>query len=258
MPQTMNALGIALTVFFGLLNLILYLRGRRRKRLTFTWDSTTLQTRKHPEITMQFKGKPVENLSRFRVAVWNSGNQEIRHIDLPSGTSPIIHLPSAKILSTAILDASVKLSFTPSGNNLISLDFGYPNPKDWGVLEMLCELDESKTFSPHFDARLIGALPAESRKFEKPRAVFGWVGPILSLGLLAAITVSSCIQLLPKRIHMLERPGLGIEIQQPLTTILLIILTIVAVVTFGAIIRGAFAALKASRLPRNAQAVFES
>lgn len=253
----MDTLSISLTVFFGLLSLVLYVRGRRRKRLTFTWDSTTLQTRKHPEITMQFKGMPIENLSRFRVAVWNSGNQEIRHADLPSETSPTIYLPSAKILSTARLDASVKLSFTPSGSNLISLGFEYLNPNDSAVLEILCELDVSKTFSPHFDAELIGGLHAESRKFEKPRALLGWVGPIASAGLMAAIGAISCLNLLQKEVHKVQG-GFDVKIGPALQILLLIILTGFCVFAFVGTIWAAYATRKSSRLPRNARAVFES
>lgn len=106
----MNALGLTLTIFFGLLSLvlslILYFRGRHRKCLRLTWDLATLQVRNHPEITILFKDKQVENLSRLRVLVWNNGNQEIRRSDIPTGGKPSLKLTGATIFSVMIPEAS--------------------------------------------------------------------------------------------------------------------------------------------------------
>jgi hypothetical protein len=55
----MSLIELALTVFSVLLSLFFYLRSRRRKRLTFTYDLAELQTRTHPEVTILFNGEQI-------------------------------------------------------------------------------------------------------------------------------------------------------------------------------------------------------
>lgn len=136
----MGLFSLTLTVFFGLLSivlsLILYVRSSRRKRLTFTYDLTGLHTRTHPEITILFKGNQIENLSRLRVVIWNSGNQEIRRSDIPVDGKPSIVMAGARILSVAVLNASPDTKCTASQNDdkALSVEFEFLNPGDCHIL----------------------------------------------------------------------------------------------------------------------------
>jgi hypothetical protein len=249
LQNQLNVLNLALTIFFGLLSLVLYLRGRPRKRVTFTWDAVTLQNRAHPGITMLFKGKPIENLFRFRVVVWNSGTQEIRRTDIPSGAKPCISL-FAKILSVAHLDASAKIDFAEVGNS-IEFNFEYLNPNDWVALEILLERDASQTFSPHFEARFIGGSPPDQRKYEKRRNFYqGWIAPAVVVLMLSGVVYAGAAAF-ANWLHSKGRAGYGASIFVYILALGLIVLTWFGMVSEIARV------YQAARLPDNARTVFE-
>jgi len=176
----MGLLSILLTAFFGLLSLFFYLRSRRRKRLTFTYDLAELQTRTHPEVTILFNGEQIENLSRLRVVVWNSGNQEIRQSDIPHNVAPSVKLNGGRILSVAVLDASAGTRFytTAHSDTLLSIHFSFLNSKDFAIVDVLYESTGPKPTSVEFAGRVIGGLPSESRHFEQPLEPMNWIAPI--------------------------------------------------------------------------------
>jgi hypothetical protein len=207
---------LGLTIFFGVLSVVLsvalYFRGRRRKCLTFTYELTQLYTRTHPEITILFRDKRIDNLSRLRVVVWNSGNQEIRQSDIPSDGSPSIELTGARVLSVAVLEASANTKCTASqrDNERVSVAFEFLNPKDYSTIDVLYESIGAKPPSIQFIARVIGGLSSKSRRFEQPLARIEWVAPIV-------FPSAWCIgayywaRALPKWIRILPPRGFSIE-----------------------------------------------
>jgi hypothetical protein len=212
--HNMSSPGIALTVFFGLLSLvlslILYSRAGRRKRLTFTYDLAQLHTRTHPEITIMFKGKQIENLSRLRVVLWNSGNQEIRRSDLPSGGNPEIVLNGARVLSVALTESSAETKCRASerGDNATSIDFEFLNPNDYATVDVLFETTGAKHASVQFVSRVIGGLQSESRTFQQPLWA-EWITP-LTLTLLWCIGACYWGRAIPNWAHTIPR---GIAVQ---------------------------------------------
>ena len=179
----MGSIGLALTIFFGLLSLVLslvlYFRGRHRKRLTFTYDLAELQTRTHPEVTIRFKDKQIENLSRLRVVIWNSGNQEIRRSDIPSERNPSIVLSGGRVLSVAMGNTSPGTGCAASerDDKTVSIDFEFLNSRDYAILDVLCERVDSKHLDILFVGRVIGGLPSESRQFMQPLKPMNWMAP---------------------------------------------------------------------------------
>jgi hypothetical protein len=252
----MGSLSLALTIFFGLLSIVLsvllYVRGRRRKRLTFTYDLVGLQTRAHPEITILFKGRQIENLSRLRVVIWNSGNLEVRRSDIPVAGPPSIILPGVRILSVGVLEASAetKCTATGDGEQTLSVDFEFLNPGDYAVLDVLYESVESKSPAVDFDARVIGGLPSEISRFEQPVKRIQWVSPI-GLALMWSVGAFYWVRAIPKWVHAVPA-GISIAPNALWTSFLLIFFFFGCCATFQEYLRR----YRRSRLPRTARNAF--
>lgn len=180
--MNLNVLNFVTGVFFFvctiILSIVLYQKSRYRKTLTFTYTSTSLYTRRHPDITIAFKGKQIENLSRLRVVMWNSGNQEIRKSDIPAGSEPSIRLTGAKLRSAAILETSPSIQCAIDDRDEQTLDivFQFLNPGDYAALEVLYE-SEDQTPKIEYTARIIGGT-SDSRRFLQPATRFSWVNPV--------------------------------------------------------------------------------
>src|SRR5947209_19974939 len=106
-PGAWTSVSFAATVLFGILSVFFFVRSRRNKRLRARWSAVELQTRRHPDIDISFRGKPVQNLSRVRFALWNAGSEAIRDTDLPDGTVPrIIFDGDTTVLSVDVRSSS--------------------------------------------------------------------------------------------------------------------------------------------------------
>lgn len=156
--NAMNTLSMVATLLFGALSIVLYFRGRRQKRLTFTFDQTTLITKAHPEIKITFRDRQVANLSRLRTVCWNSGNQEIRWVDIPDNSPPTVLFSGATVLSVAAVAATAGTGFVAKHENdhSVSTKFDFLNPGDCGFFEVLYESLPSEKFGVQFLARIIG------------------------------------------------------------------------------------------------------
>ncbi|MGO8789882.1 MAG: hypothetical protein ACLQVL_21185 [Terriglobia bacterium] len=163
----MNTLSMVATLLFGALSIVLYFRGRRQKRLTFTFDQTTLITKAHPEIKITFRDRQVANLSRLRTVCWNSGNQEIRWVDIPDNSPPTVLFSGATVLSVAAVAATAGTGFVAKHENdhSVSTKFDFLNPGDCGFFEVLYESLPSEKFGVQFLARIIGGRSTDSRPF---------------------------------------------------------------------------------------------
>lgn len=211
----MNLLSLGLTIFFGILSVvlsvILFLESKHRKNLTFTHTSTGLYTRRHPDITIAFKGKQIENLSRLRVVIWNSGNQEIRGADIPAGGEPSITLTGAMLRSVAILDSSpdIRCSAVERGEQTVSVGFEFLNPRDYATLDVLYE-SEDQSPKIEYTARIIGGQ-SDSRQFLQPTTPVSWVGPV-GLGLIAGVGMYAWLRAVRFAIYRVPPHGFGIKI----------------------------------------------
>lgn len=219
---------LTFTIFFGLvsvvLSVVLYFRGTRRKCLTFTYKLNALYTLTHPEIAILFQNKPISNLSRLRVAVWNSGNQEIRQSDIPSDGSPSINLTGARVLSVAVLEASPSTKCTASEHdeNTVSIAFEFLNPKDYATLDVLYESIEPKALGIQFNARVIGGRSSQIRRFEQPLTQMNWVAPIIfSSGW--CVGVYYWARALSKWIHILPSGGVSFNVNVIWASLVLLI-----------------------------------
>jgi len=190
----MSELGVVLTLVFGVLAVVFYVRQRRHKRLTFIFDEIELQTKNHPDVTFAFKGEPVENLSRLRVILWNSGTEAIRQSDLPSDTPPTIHLPEkSRVLSIGevLAENGSPASVKPDQNNL-SVFFEYLNPDDYVFTEVLYENRKRERLGESgFVAKVIGGV-STARRFMRPSGkgfILAYLGLILSFAFLSFHTI---------------------------------------------------------------------
>jgi hypothetical protein len=249
LSQLVNSLGLNLTVFFGLLSIalsvILYLRGTRRKRLTFTYDLTELLTRSHPDITILFKDKQIENLYRLRGVIWNSGNQEVRRSDIPANGAPSIVLTRARVLSVAMREASAKTRCAAVQNDskTVSIDFEFLNPGDYAALEILYESDCPKSACTDFVARVIGGRPSEIRHFEKPLAHVQWIAPIAftSVWCLGALYF---VREVPKWVHSVPS---GFEVEP--NAIFSLLALVIGLFVCWIVLREYFRRYRLSRVP---------
>jgi hypothetical protein len=152
--------GLLTTIVGGILSVYFYIRSRRVKRLSSTFVSGTLQKRSHPEIQITFRGHEIENLSRMLVFVWNSGTTEIRSADVPGQEWPLLVLAEGtRVLSVATLAVStdhINIEAFQSGERAVRFRFGYLNPGDGAVAEVLFEAKTPFLSPEHFSAPIIG------------------------------------------------------------------------------------------------------
>lgn len=181
--NALTILGFAATIVFGLLSVFLYFRGRRYKGLSFNFQTTELQTRAHPEVKIIFKDREVENLSRLRAVIWNSGTEEIRWSDVPQSGPPVSVFKNARILSISILGANedTKLRAEQRDQNSLRFEFAYFNPGEWGLIEVLYEGTSTDGVTIDTTARIIGGRPTDSRAYEDLVKGRDWLSPPLFL-----------------------------------------------------------------------------
>src|SRR2546422_3802700 len=100
-------LGLGLTLVFGTISILQYIKSRRFKQILYTCIFSKIQTRDHPDVSIFFKGKEITNLWRLLVVCWNGGTSEIRKSDIPSGEPPYISFADdARVLSFKLLGQS--------------------------------------------------------------------------------------------------------------------------------------------------------
>ncbi len=70
----------------GVVGLALYLRDRRRVELRYEFTNDTLIGREvkplPAELTIQYRGRPLTNLRKSNLILWNRGTQSVRNTDL--------------------------------------------------------------------------------------------------------------------------------------------------------------------------------
>jgi len=200
-------LGLILTLLFGAISIIQYLKSRRFKQIVYTGMVATIQTRNHPEISIMFQGKEIKNLWKLLVLCWNAGTSDIRGSDMPSTERPHIKFPDdARILSFKLLEqSSPSISFVveQTNNSTIDLEFEYLNPRDGGVVEILYESLNDEPILVELEAKLIGGRDSSVKRYQA-RSRFELVVGIVSfvIGL-----VYSVMMLLGSR-NVFARPSI--------------------------------------------------
>lgn len=129
-----------------------------------------LQTKNHPDVTVRFKGTPVEDLRRARVACWNSGSEAVRADDVPS-VGLRLRLPLARLLSVATVGMTNHVGFRAHelDEHTLAVRFDYLNPGDFGLVEVLYDVSaflRGTKVDVALDAPVIGARKTEWRRFE--------------------------------------------------------------------------------------------
>jgi hypothetical protein len=147
-------LGNLLTLIFGLASIYFFFRSRKRKIFAVDYLLSVLQTKSHPEITISFHKRKIENLWRVYLLFWNAGQKEIRASDIPSQGGPAVEfVEGTRVLSSVVKKASSdEISFmTSTDTNLLKLHFDFLNPGDGAVIEVLFEDLSDRPLPPLFE-----------------------------------------------------------------------------------------------------------
>ena len=151
---------IVATLAVGVLGAIAgyWIRPTRTPRFGFT--RATLQTRLHPEVSISFRGQPVDNLRVLKFAFWNAGRTEIRAEDVPDASPPYIEFANGTRIFSVTSSPSepatrATLAPVPSADHRLAIRFNYLNHFDGVFAEILYSLPASLT-EPEF--RVGGAI----------------------------------------------------------------------------------------------------
>jgi len=123
LDRVLSILGLLTGLYF-------YLRSRSLKRIDITQRVTWLQYRRHPEIRIYFREQEIEDLTRVRILVSNTGTLPLQPAqDFSARFAAGLQIAGAdlstKILSVALLggDAEVSgatIAATPDGRQVVS------------------------------------------------------------------------------------------------------------------------------------------
>ena len=120
------------------------------------------------DLKLSFREKEIEDLTITKLAIWNSGNQEIRQEDIASeGPLRIISTGDANILAVSILtqsDPSNQFLVTLKNEKEALIQFEYVNCKDGIVLQVLHSGDSANIT---FDCKIKGGTGTQGTKKKK-------------------------------------------------------------------------------------------
>jgi hypothetical protein len=145
MNDLLAVAGVIGTVLFGVLSIIFYLKSRRFRRLDALWSTVTLQSRRHEDVRILFRGEEIADLSRLRILFVNTGTEPIRgESDIPSKFEGAVTISRVgdrtRFLSAACLVGDIEVcralsEIDNSGNT--RLTFEYLNPGQRVGVEVL-------------------------------------------------------------------------------------------------------------------------
>lgn len=218
-------IGLVGTLAGVVLSIIFYLRSRRFKRLTLTFTQGKLLSKTHPQVQILFAGNAVENLWRLRAVCWDSGTQEVRWSDIPSGREPQLVFENARILSIAHAGGSDSAEFTETNDHRsVSMKFAYLNPNDCGFFEVLYENVGPQRPSFEFVAPVVGGKLADSRTYSGPLTV---VNHFALPGFLLIWLLGVCISIDPV-LQSVKLTKTGIDVYLPGAGLFLFLLAVFA------------------------------
>lgn len=144
-----NFVGL-LGVFLGVVGIVLasvfYLRGRRYKRLSFSYCSFPLIAKsvaQIPGFSASFAGNPVHELTMQKIFLWNSGTEMISKGDISTIDAIRVTLPETAQLLTcdvtisSALTNDISVTLLPDTPNTANISFDYFAPRQGAVLTLL-------------------------------------------------------------------------------------------------------------------------
>jgi hypothetical protein len=157
--RTLAIFGVVGTTIFGLLSIFLYRRSRHLRRLDALWSVATLQSKKHQDVRILFKDREIDDLSRLRILLVNSGTLAIRPgSDFPVRSGGAVNLHKrgdvTQFLSAAAIVgdvASCSATALVNDQGIVAVAFEYLNPRQRVGIEVLYTGPP-----PQVDVELIG------------------------------------------------------------------------------------------------------
>ena len=144
----LNVLGVVGTFVFGLLSVVLYFRGKRRKRLSVEFSFRTFQRKDHPDVQLLYRGTEIDSLSRGELVFWNSGSVAVRGADVPSLAPLVFSLPpDCRLLSRSLLkvsNAANRFEVGEHSPHSLRAHFDYLNPGEGAMVEVLFDRSGSE------------------------------------------------------------------------------------------------------------------
>jgi hypothetical protein len=138
-------LGVTGTLLFGIISIVLYYRSRHVRRLDALWSSATLQSRRHEDVSIRFRGQEIDDLSRLRVLLVNSGSEPVRPgSDFPAYSHGAVGIDkrdaATRFLSAACIAGDLKAcsaSASVDDDGKVLVQFEYMNPHQRVGVEVL-------------------------------------------------------------------------------------------------------------------------
>jgi len=193
--DAISLIGTIGTAIFGITSAVQYFLSKNRKKIGYVYSFSTIQSKNHKDLTLNFKGKEIGNLNKLTVAAYNCGNSPIKEGDLPKKQSVAIIFPQEfEILSHNILVVSdPNCGFSTNINDeKIVITFEYLNSNDGGILEILYETKENQQKSIRFIGKIIGGEMAKVIKFND----YASIGSRLYIPISVSLTIAMYIPML--------------------------------------------------------------
>ncbi len=70
-----SIVSIILTALFGFFSMYYYFKSKAEKSAIVLFDNIVLQTKTHPDITITYKGRKIDNLNKMQILFFNNGQK---------------------------------------------------------------------------------------------------------------------------------------------------------------------------------------
>lgn len=135
---------LAICTIIGVPSFIYTIVTHRRIQISYVDSSLPIiekGTSSFEKLSVRYNDEPVERVFVTRVAIWNSGNEEIEESRFVNGKSISLHCDEpTKILDTQIIretDADNRFRIVECTESEIRLAMDYMNPKDGVVVQVI-------------------------------------------------------------------------------------------------------------------------
>lgn len=165
--EVSDLISVASIIIATVFGFLFYKKGLQRKHLSYAIRIKTLvfRSRDYPsELRILYSGREIEQLIRYTIYIWNTGNQPIRRSDLNTSSPLRIAICGVK----TVLQSSIAAQSRTSNNvNLSDLEpqFDYLNVGDGFVLDIFVEAESVAETKIKLKGEVIGAnrQPKEER-----------------------------------------------------------------------------------------------
>lgn len=185
---TSEVIGIS-GIVIGVIGVVLYLKGRKVKRLSFGTRRTRVlaKEREVPDLKIFFKNEVIEKLFLTRVAIYNDGNQVIDASDVAKKDPLRIVIPDGfRIFDAGVFfvrneanDFSLEMN---REEGVIWITFDYMNEGDGCVVEMFDDIDMFQ------DISVTGSIKG-IKKIQKKALAYSYLRENLGVAFLALFSI---------------------------------------------------------------------